>query len=210
MLWVTLNSHWVFAMKLKPLSRNFGGAKKGKKGRSIGWEELTKSKLEGGVEFRDIAMFNDSLLAKQVWWLLKNSDSLFPKVFKAHFFPNCTFMEAKHTSGGSHAWNSILHGRDVLLRGCQWRIGNGKAVSIWQNQWLPRENPPSVLSPTVETLADAKVEILIDENIRQWNYDLIDSIFTLWSIIDQIHTTLKVWGRGYFVLAIHKQWNIHK
>ena len=50
---------------------------------------------------------------------------------------------------------------------------------IWQNQWLPRENPPSVLSPTVETLADAKVEILIDENIRQWNYDLIDSIFTL-------------------------------
>ena len=88
-------------------------------------------------------------------------------------------MEAKHTSGGSHAWNSILHGRDVLLRGCQWRIGNGKVVSIWQNQWLPRENPPSILSPTVETLADAKVEILIDENIRQWNYDLIDSIFTL-------------------------------
>ena len=128
--------------------------------------------------FRDMAMFNDSLLAKQVWWLLKNSDSLFHKVFKARFFPNCTFMEAKHTSGGSHAWNSILHGRDVLLRGCQWRIGNGKAVSIWQNQWLPRKNPPSVLSPTVETLADAKVEILIDENTRQWNYDLIDSIFT--------------------------------
>ena len=123
MLWVTLNSHWVFAMKLKPLSRNFGGAKKGKKGRSIGWEELTKSKLEGGVEFRDIAMFNDSLLAKQVWWLLKNSDSLFPKVFKAHFFPNCTFMEAKHTSGGSHAWNSILHGRDVLLRAANGGLG---------------------------------------------------------------------------------------
>ena len=52
--------------------------------------------------FRDIAMFNDSLLAKQAWRLLKNPESLFYKVFKARFFPNCTIMEAKHTSGGSH------------------------------------------------------------------------------------------------------------
>ena len=101
------------------------------------------------------------------------------KVFKARFFPNCTSMEAKHLSGGSHTWNSILHGTDVLLRGCRWRIGNGKAVSIWQDQWLPRKNMPQVLSPNVETLAGAKVEILIEENTRQWNYGLIDGIFTL-------------------------------
>ena len=80
--------------------------------------------------FRDLAMFNDSLLATQAWRLLKNLESLLHKAFKARFFPNCIFMEAKHSSSDSHAWNSILHGREVLLRGCQWRIGNGKAVSI--------------------------------------------------------------------------------
>ena len=83
------------------------------------WEELTKSKLEGGMGFRDIAMFNDSLLAKQAWRLLKNPNSLLHKVFKACFFTNCTFMEAKHSSSDSHAWKNILHGREVLLRGCQ-------------------------------------------------------------------------------------------
>ena len=88
------------------------------------------------------------------------------KVFKACFFPNCTFMEAKYLSSGSHAWNSILQGREVLLRGCQWRIGNGKAVNIWQDNWLPRKNMSQVQSSRVESLADAKVEILIKEDTR--------------------------------------------
>ena len=136
------------------------------------WEELTKSKLEGGMGFRDIAMFNDSLLAKQAWKLLKNPDSLLHKVFKACFFPNCTFMEAKCLSSGSHAWRSILHGREVLLRGCQWRIGNGKAVSIWQDHWLLRKNMPQVQSHRVDTMADAKVEILINGDTRQWDHGL--------------------------------------
>ena len=61
---------------------------------------MTKPKLEGGVGFRDLALFNDSLLAKQAWQLLKNQDSLFYKDFKARFFPNCTIMEAKNSRGG--------------------------------------------------------------------------------------------------------------
>ena len=82
------------------------------------WDELTKAKGEGGMGFRNITMFNDFLLAKQAWRLLHNSDSLFYKVFKAHFFPTCSIMEAKNSHAGSHAWTSTAHGRDVLLRGC--------------------------------------------------------------------------------------------
>jgi len=51
----------------------------------VKWKELTKSKMEGGMGFRDLALFNDSLLAKQALRLLKNQDSLFYKVFKARF-----------------------------------------------------------------------------------------------------------------------------
>ena len=71
--------------------------------------------MECEMGFRDLALINDSLLAKQAWRLLKNKDSLFYKVFKARFFPNCTIMEAnKKNRGGTYAWTSILHGRDVL------------------------------------------------------------------------------------------------
>ena len=49
------------------------------------WDVLTKSKLVGGNGFRDVAMFNNSLLAKQAWRLLHNKESLFYKVFNARF-----------------------------------------------------------------------------------------------------------------------------
>ena len=79
----------------------------------IRWEELTKSKLVGGMGFKDLILFNDALLAKQTWRLLNNTDSLFHRVFKAKFFPNCSILDAKESNTGSYAWKNILQGQDV-------------------------------------------------------------------------------------------------
>ena len=106
------------------------------------WEELTKCKMVGGMGFRDLALHNDSLLAKQAWRLLHNKTSLFYKVFKPRFFPNCSIMEAKESRSGSYAWRSILHDRDVLSMGVRWRVGNKESIKIWQHNWLPRKHPP--------------------------------------------------------------------
>ena len=89
------------------------------------WDEMTKTKKEGGMGFRDLALHSDSLLAKQAGRLLEDQNSLFYKVFKPRFFPNCTIMEAPESSRGSYAWKSILQGRDVIKRGACWRIGDG-------------------------------------------------------------------------------------
>ena len=94
------------------------------------WEELTKSKKIGGMGFRDLALFNDSLLAKQAWRLLNKKTSLFYKVFKARFFPSSSIMEAADSRLDSYAWKSILKGRDVLLRGARWRVGSGENINI--------------------------------------------------------------------------------
>ena len=51
----------------------------------------------------------------------------------------------------------------MLLRGCRWRIENGKLVGIWQNFWLPRKKSPQVLSPIIDSMVVAKVDLLIDE-----------------------------------------------
>ena len=92
---------------------------------------MTKSKIVGRMGFRDLALYNDSLLAKQAWHLLHNKTSLFYKVFKACFFPNSTIMEAADSRMGSYAWKSILRGRDIIQRGARWRVGNGENINIW-------------------------------------------------------------------------------
>ena len=85
----------------------------------------------GGMGFRDLTLFSDILLAKQAWWLMHSKGTLFYKIFKARFFPQQNFMEAKESALGSYVWKSILRGRDVMKQGACWRVANGKSIKIW-------------------------------------------------------------------------------
>ena len=91
---------------------------------------MCEPKAEGGMGFKELSLFNDALLAKKPWRLLHNKDSLFYRVFKSKFFPNCSIMEAKEGHGGLYAWRSILVGREVIRRGAKWRVGNGESIKL--------------------------------------------------------------------------------
>ncbi|XP_019086489.1 PREDICTED: uncharacterized protein LOC109126954 [Camelina sativa] len=61
----------------------------------ISWNRLKHSKKEGGLGFRDLEKFNDALLAKQAWRLLKYPNSLFAKVMKARYYKDDNLLDAK-------------------------------------------------------------------------------------------------------------------
>ena len=140
------------------------------------WNSLCKPKCMGGLGFKDLQLFNDSMLAKQVWRLLGNKDSLFHRFFKAKFFPKGSILDAK-VGSGSFAWRSILKGRDVIKKGLRWRVGNGSEIGIYQDNWLPDPHLNRVLSSPEFLGMDAKVAVLIDGVNRSWLCEVIDNLF---------------------------------
>jgi hypothetical protein len=112
------------------------------------WEKMGLSKSKGGMGFRDLAMFNKALLAKQLWRIMQNPDSLVAKIMKAKYFPRSDLFEAKLGSRPSLAWRSMLSARELVHQGAVWRIGNGEQVRIWGDRWLPK--PSTFFSSLIE------------------------------------------------------------
>jgi hypothetical protein len=122
-------------------------------------------------------MFNKTLLAKQMWKVVMNLDSLAATIMKAKYFPNCSIMEANVGSRPSLVWRSILASKDLIEDGAIWRIGDGRSVKIWGDKWLPRTKSSMVYSPRISNLQNMKVDELIDREEKQWRSSLINTLF---------------------------------
>jgi hypothetical protein len=79
------------------LLRNFWcGCRDGKrKTCCVSWEDMTTPKYAGGMGFRDIELFNLSLLARQAWRILQNPETLSAKILKAVYYPDNDFLESQ-------------------------------------------------------------------------------------------------------------------
>jgi hypothetical protein len=91
----------------------------------------------GGLGFRDLETFNVSLLTKMAWRAQQHPDAFWVRVLKGIFFPITEFLKAVKGARASWAWSSLLVGRDTLLNGGLWKIGNGETVDICNDAWIP-------------------------------------------------------------------------
>ena len=74
--------------------------------------------------FKDLVRFNEAMLAKQIWRLQTDRNSLLFKVFSIKYFLTGLVLEAK-SKKGSFAGQSILKARHVIEKGMMWRVGDG-------------------------------------------------------------------------------------
>ncbi|XP_042942843.1 uncharacterized protein LOC122277025 [Carya illinoinensis] len=127
-------------------------------------------KKEGGLRFRDIDNFNKAMLAKQGWMLQTKVDSLTTRILKEKYYRKGQFVEAKLGYKPSYMWRSLLAAQGLVKAGSVWRVGNGKSIAIWIDNWLPNAAGFKVSSPVNRLEVDSKAVNSIlptRQNLRQ-------------------------------------------
>ncbi|KAK0577517.1 hypothetical protein LWI29_034297 [Acer saccharum] len=139
------------------------------------WSRLCESKERGGLGFRNLEVFNQSLLASQGWRILSNDGSLAARVLKDCYFPESSFIDAVPKSSASFLWKSLMWGKELLVAGSRWTVGAGTNIRIYKDCWLPR---PTIFKPLSSPVLGelATVNQLITPS-GSWNVELINSIF---------------------------------
>lgn len=85
-------------------------------------------KEDSGLDFRYMLIFNQPMLAKQSWRIIKRPNNLLTKVLRGKYFKTGNFLNASISNKPSYAWRSILWGRYLFEKGNRWRVGNGQII----------------------------------------------------------------------------------
>lgn len=86
----------------------WGAAGKKRKIHWMSWKKLCLNKKRGDMGFRDISAFNQAMLAKMSWRILKNSDSLLFKTLRGRYFKDGDFLNAHSGSNPSLTWRGFF------------------------------------------------------------------------------------------------------
>ncbi|XP_057249417.1 uncharacterized protein LOC130590851 [Beta vulgaris subsp. vulgaris] len=153
----------------------WGGRGDERKMHWLSWEKMCKPKCMGGLGFKDLAVFNDALLGKQVWRLLHYKKSLLSRVMSAKYYPHGDVCQARLGYSSSYSWRSIWGAKSLVMEGLIWRVGDGMKIDIWSAPWVGDEEGRFIKSARVEGLE--VVGDLLDVERREWNTELIDRYF---------------------------------
>ncbi|KAL9674186.1 hypothetical protein QQ045_030456 [Rhodiola kirilowii] len=105
----------------KMISKFWWGKKEGLRG--VSWVNqgiLQKRKMEGGLGFRDLKVFNEALLMKLLWRIVKFPNLLMSRVLLAKYCPDGTLGSARLGTSPSHVWRGALNTLEVFKLGYWW------------------------------------------------------------------------------------------
>ena len=142
------------------------------------WDALCKPKAMGGLGFRNLHVFNQALLAKQIWRLHVNQSSLLHKILKARYFKNDDVLNARRGYDPSYSWRSLWGAKSLLLERLKWRVGDGSKINVWEEAWIHGNRDIPVPRSLEAKDMVSKAEDCIDTTGKSWNHHIVSTYFS--------------------------------
>ncbi|KAL9685894.1 hypothetical protein QQ045_023348 [Rhodiola kirilowii] len=103
-------------------------------GKGISWVSkgiLQKNKCDGGLGFKDLYAFNDVMLMKVGWRMMKFPGLLMSQILTAKYCKGRSIFEARLGSNPSSVWRGVMKSLKMLLDGVWW--DDRGATFMWKH-----------------------------------------------------------------------------
>lgn len=109
------------------------------------------------------------------------------QVLKGCYFRHGDIMTAGIGNNPSFIWRSLVWSREILENGLLWRVGNGKSIKIFEDNWVPGVTS-KIGIPNGSCQRDATVDSLINNGV--WDHTLIKNNFNPFIVEEIINIPL--------------------
>jgi hypothetical protein len=145
------------------------------KAHQMKWEEVCRTKSEGGFGIRKIEDISKAVATNLLWKFI-NCDSLWAKWTHNKYCKNENFWNASIDHNASYTWKTLLRARQWCKGLITKNIVNGDTTSLWFDPWI---NGTSLIdnvgwnAMTVLRGSDKKVSDLISNNKWKQNINFV-------------------------------------
>ncbi|GJR73274.1 RNA-directed DNA polymerase, eukaryota, reverse transcriptase zinc-binding domain protein [Tanacetum coccineum] len=156
----------------------------------VSWKNVCKPKDQGGLGIKDLGVWNEVLMTKHLWNVAVKNDTLWVKWIYKERLKGKSVWEVNCDSNCTMGWKSILSLRDKIRKHIIWKIGNGKSINVWQDNWCS----VSPLSDFIGTrdIYDARLSLncTVNDIINNGEWKWLEEWINDFAEIDQIQVLI--------------------
>jgi hypothetical protein len=143
------------------------------------WADICTEKNIGGLGVRNLQALNQSLSLSTAWRIAKDPGGNLSLILKSKYFPDTSIWRAKASCPKSAFWASVLKVKPLLEKACFQQIIDGSS-SIWSTPWFDQWQNiyNNLLIQQPHFNYPATIKNLWIPNLKAWNRDLVNSLFT--------------------------------